>query len=136
MFKTKTITIKTTGFCDIINITDQALDFVKKSGVKEGLFLVFIPGSTAGITTIEYEEGLILDLKEIFEKLVPSNKVYHHDKKWGDGNGFSHVRASLLGPSLVIPIQNGNLSLGTWQQIVVCDFDNRPRVREVILMVR
>lgn len=136
MAKTKILTLHTAGFCDIINITNQVLDFIKESGIKDGMLLVFISGSTAGVTTIEYEEGLIQDFKEIFEKLVPSNKVYHHDKKWGDGNGFSHIRASLIGPSLVIPIQNKSLGLGTWQQIVICDFDNRPRKREVFLMAK
>lgn len=132
----KTIIISTKGFCDLVNITDQAADFVRKSKIKEGFLSVFISGSTAGVTTIEYEEGLVQDFKETMERLVPSNKTYHHDTKWGDGNGFSHIRASLLGSSLMIPIKNGNLMLGAWQQIVVCDFDNRPRNREVVLVAK
>ena len=88
-------------------------------------------GSTAALTTVEYEPGLIKDLKELAEKIVPSNRRYHHDDRWGDDNGFSHLRASLFGPSLAIPIEQGQLSLGTWQQIVLLDFDNRPRTREI-----
>jgi secondary thiamine-phosphate synthase enzyme len=103
--------------------------------ISRGLVSLFVSGSTAALTTVEYEPGLIKDLKEFFEKLVPSNRRYHHDDRWGDDNGFSHLRASLLGPSLQVPIANRRLVLGTWQQIILVDFDNRPRTREVLLQI-
>jgi secondary thiamine-phosphate synthase enzyme len=129
------IKISTKGFCDIINITKQVEDIIVESDIKNGTVVVFVKGSTAGVTTIEYEEGLIKDFQEMMERLIPQNKEYHHNKKWGDGNGASHIRASLLGPSLSIPLEEGELALGTWQQIVVVDFDNRPRQREVLVQV-
>jgi secondary thiamine-phosphate synthase enzyme len=103
--------------------------------MRNGLVTVFVPGSTAGITTIEYEPGVVEDLKKAIERLAPQNIHYDHDARWGDGNGFAHVRASLLGPSLTVPFQEGNLLVGTWQQIVLVDFDNRPRNREIIVQV-
>lgn len=126
-------TLKTKGFCDIINITEIVNDFIKKRNFRNGAVLIFVPGSTAGITTIEYEQGVIGDLKELFEKVAPQNANYKHEEAWHDGNGFSHVRSALLKPSLVVPIENGNLLLGTWQQIVLIDFDNKPRERKIIL---
>jgi len=127
--------ISTRGFGDLIDITKQVADIVFGSGVKEGIVTVFVAGSTAGVTTIEYEAGAIKDFQEMMERLVPQDIDYHHNAKWGDGNGFSHIRASLLGPSLTVPIDDRELVLGTWQQIVVVDFDNRPRKREVIIQV-
>jgi secondary thiamine-phosphate synthase enzyme len=135
MIKNREITLSTKGFCDIINITEKVSDFVSKSKIKDGIVVVFCAHSTAGLTTIEYEEGILTDLKELIEKLVPQDKSYHHDKTWGDGNGFSHLRACLINPSLVVPILDGKLVLGTWQQIVFCDFDNRPRERKVIIQI-
>jgi len=132
---TKKLTEKTQGFCDIIDITAKVQDQVQKEKIQKGLATVFVSGSTAALTTIEYEPGLIQDLKELVEKLIPSNKRYHHDDRWGDDNGFSHLRASLFGSSLQIPIDSGRLLLGTWQQIVLVDFDNRPRTREVVVQV-
>ena len=132
---TDSASFHTKGFCDIVNITDNVRDFVKKQDIKEGNVTVFIPGSTGGITTIEYEPGLLQDLPEFFEKIIPSNTGYHHDKTWGDGNGFSHLRAALIGPSLSVPVTGGNLTLGTWQQIILIDFDNRSRNRNVIFQV-
>jgi len=126
-------TLATKGFTDIIDITPQVKDQLQKSGVKEGLACIFVAGSTVGVTTIEYEPGLIEDLKRTFEKLVPQDEKYAHDKKWGDGNGFAHVRASLLKSSLSIPVEKGRLLLGTWQQIVLIDFDNRTREREILV---
>ena len=126
---------QTKGFCDIIDITDQVQDIVNKSEIKQGICLIFVPGSTAGITTIEANANLEEDLKEILEVVAPQNKKYHHDEKWNDGNGFSHVRATLIGPSLSVPILDGQLTLGTWQQIVLCDFDNRSRDREIVVEV-
>ena len=131
MTENKIIKIDTKGFNDIINITDYALDFV--SEFEQGLLNVFVQGSTLGITTIEYEEGVVQDLKDAISRIAPDDIEYLHNIKWGDGNGFSHVRSALIGPSITVPIHRGNLRLGTWQQIVVIDFDNRPRKREIYL---
>jgi secondary thiamine-phosphate synthase enzyme len=135
MVKTGTISLNTKGFSDVLDITDKVAGIVKHSGIKNGLVTVFCPGSTGGITTIEYESGVIHDLQKAIEKIIPSNIPYEHDKRWGDGNGFSHVRAALLKPSLTIPLVKGNLTVGTWQQIVFIDFDNRGRNREIIIQV-
>lgn len=129
------ISKKTKGFTDIIDITDDLQEFISKSNVKEGLITAFIPGSTGAITTIEYEPGLLTDLPEFLEKIIPQNRSYHHDKTWGDANGFSHLRASLLGPSLSVPIKNGQMIRGTWQQIIFIDFDNRPRKRDIFIQI-
>lgn len=126
---------ETQGFCDIINITPKVQDQVERERFQRGLVSLFVSGSTAAITTIEYEPGLIQDLKEFLEKMIPSNKKYHHDDRWGDNNGFSHLRASILGPSLQVPMVAGKLQLGTWQQIVLLDFDNRPRRREILIQM-
>ena len=131
MTENKIIKIDTKGFNDIINITDYAIDFVSK--FEQGLLNVFVQGSTLGITTIEYEEGVVQDLKDAISRIAPDDIEYLHNIKWGDGNGFSHVRSALIGPSITVPIHRGNLRLGTWQQIVVIDFDNRPRKREIYL---
>ncbi len=132
---TKKLFEKTEGYCDIIDITAKVQEQVQKENIQRGLASLFVSGSTASLTTIEYEPGLIEDLKEFLEKFIPSNKKYHHDDRWGDNNGFSHLRASLLGPSLQVPIDNGQLLLGTWQQIVLLDFDNRPRRREILVQL-
>lgn len=132
---TKKLFEKTEGYCDIIDITAKVQEQVQKEKIQRGLAALFVSGSTASLTTIEYEPGLIEDLKEFLEKFIPSNKKYHHDDRWGDNNGFSHLRASLLGPSLQVPIDNGQLLLGTWQQIVLLDFDNRPRRREILVQL-
>ncbi len=132
---TQSLEEKTRGFCDIIDITQKVQDQVKREKIGRGLVSLFVSGSTASLTTIEYEPGLIKDLKELLERLIPSNKTYHHDERWGDNNGFSHLRASLLGPSLQVPIQGGRLLLGTSQQIVLLDFDNRPRTREILIQM-
>ncbi len=127
--------LQTKGFNDIIDITSQVSKAVKDSKIKEGICLVFVPHSTCAITTIEYEEGLIKDLKRALEIVAPMNENYEHCKKWGDCNGYAHVRAALMKPGLAIPVENGELVLGTWQQIVLIDFDNRAREREVIVKV-
>jgi secondary thiamine-phosphate synthase enzyme len=127
--------ISTKGFCDIIDITERVKEVVEKSGVKEGICIVSSPGSTIGITTIENEPELLKDFKELMEKLVPSDKKYHHDSVWGEANGFSHLRSSLIKPFLTVPVENGKLILGQWQNLVLVDFDNRPREREVIVKV-
>ena len=127
--------IKTEGFDDVIDITPKVESAIGKSNISNGIAAIFVPGSTAGITTIEYEPGVVEDLKKAIERLVPQNIHYNHDARWGDGNGFAHVRASLIGPSLSVPIVAGDLQLGTWQQIVLIDFDNKSRTREVCVQI-
>lgn len=121
----------TGGFTDIQNITEEVESALRRSGLTHGIAVVSVPGSTAGITTIEFESGAVADLKEAIDRLVPEGETYAHDARWGDGNGFSHVRAALMGPSLSLPFREGTLVTGTWQQIVLVDFDNRPRHRRV-----
>jgi secondary thiamine-phosphate synthase enzyme len=133
--KTSKLTETTQGFCDIIDITAKVTAQVRDAEIDDGLVALFVTGSTASLTTIEYEPGLVEDLKELVEKLIPSDRRYHHDDRWGDDNGFSHLRASLFGPSLQIPIARGRLLLGTWQQIILLDFDNRPRTREIVVQL-
>lgn len=135
MVVTSKIGIQTRGECDLIDITDEVSREVSGSGVNSGTVTVFISGSTAGVTTIEYESGVLSDLQAMWERLVPWDMAYQHDRRWGDGNGHAHVRAALLGPSLVVPFTDRHLHLGTWQQIIVADFDNRPRSREVVLQI-
>jgi secondary thiamine-phosphate synthase enzyme len=135
MIYSETIPLSTKGFTDIIDITDRVDSVVGHSKIKDGLVTVFCPGSTGSITTIEYESGVLRDLQMAIEKIVPSNTPYEHDKRWGDGNGFSHVRAALMKPSLTIPLIKGRLGLGTWQQIVFIDFDNRKRERNLIVQI-
>ena len=125
----------TTGKTDLVDITREVSLRVRESGIAEGSVLIFVPGSTAALTTIEYESGVIEDLKKAIARLAPENLPYRHDARWGDGNGYSHVRAALLGPSLTIPVIAGKLVLGTWQQVILCDFDNRPRKRQVIVQI-
>ena len=129
------IALNTKGFSDVIDITSKVVSILERSGAKNGLITVFCPGSTGAVTTIEYESGVLKDLQWAIEKIVPSDIPYEHDKRWGDGNGFSHVRAALMKPSLTIPIIEGKLTLGTWQQIVFIDFDNRQRHRNIIVQV-
>ncbi len=133
MIKNKIIKFETKGFNDIVDITKEATDFA--SEFTEGLLNVFVQGSTLSVTTIEYEEGVIEDLKNAISRIAPEDIEYIHNLKWGDGNGFSHVRSAILGPSISIPINEGLLRLGTWQQIVVIDFDNRPRSRKAFLSI-
>lgn len=133
--QSKKIIQKTAGFCDIIDITASLQDLVEKEKMQRGHATLFVSGSTAALTTIENESGLVQDLKEFVERLIPSDRRYHHDKRWGDDNGFSHLRAALFGPSLAVPIENGRPLLGTWQQVVLMDFDNRPRTREITVQL-
>lgn len=123
----------TTGKTDIIDLTPQINEGLRKSAILSGAATLFVPGSTAGLTTIEYESGVIHDLKKAVERMAPEDLFYEHNERWGDGNGYAHVRAALIGPSLHIPIVEGHLTLGTWQQIVLLDFDNRPRTRHIIM---
>ena len=131
----KPIHKKGTSDTDLVDITDEVAAVVRESGAHSGIAAVFVPGSTASITTIEYESGALADLKRAIERLAPRDMHYDHDARWGDGNGYSHVRAALLGPGISVPIRDGRLALGTWQQILLCDFDNRPRTREVLVQI-
>ncbi|HOD11923.1 MAG TPA: secondary thiamine-phosphate synthase enzyme YjbQ [Candidatus Omnitrophota bacterium] len=125
--------VKTKGAGDFVDMTSQLQDHLAKSGLVQGQVTVFVVGSTAAITAFEYEPGLVQDMKAFYEKTIPSNISYAHDETWGDANGFSHVRAALQGPSLVIPFAQGQYVLGTWQQIVLAEFDHKPRQRTVVL---
>jgi secondary thiamine-phosphate synthase enzyme len=129
------INVNTTGKTDIIDLTPKVMETVAGSASLNGVLTLFIPGSTAALTTIEYETGVINDLKDAIERMAPEDLPYEHNERWGDGNGYAHVRAALIGPSLHIPVVEGQLTLGTWQQIVLLDFDNRPRKRQIILQV-
>jgi secondary thiamine-phosphate synthase enzyme len=135
MIFSETISLSTKGFCDIIDMTHHVIAVLERSGMENGLLTVFCPGSTGAVTTIEYESGVLKDLQRAIEKIAPSNIPYDHDRRWGDGNGFSHVRAALMKPSLTIPLIKGRLALGTWQQIVFIDFDNRRRDRNILFHV-
>jgi secondary thiamine-phosphate synthase enzyme len=135
MIFSETIPLSTKGFSDIIDITDRVDTVIGRSRIENGLVTVFCSGSTGAVTTIEYESGVLKDLQKAIEKIVPSNILYEHDKRWGDGNGFSHVRAALMKPSLTLPLVKGGLALGTWQQIVFIDFDNRRRERNILVQV-
>ena len=135
MVVTKKISSQSKGHGDIIDITPPVAQQVSEAGVNSGTVTLFVTGSTAGITTIEYEPGLISDFQEMWSRNIPGNIAYQHDRRWGDGNGYSHVRASLLGASLVIPFNEKRLTLGTWQQIIVVDFDNHPRSRQIVLQI-
>lgn len=132
---TRSIRLRTNGETDLVDITAEVGESVRDSGISSGIVTVFIPGSTAGVTTIEFESGAIQDFREAIERIVPRGIRYHHDARWGDGNGYSHVRAALQGASLTVPFSSSELLLGTWQQIIVVDFDNRPRTRDVILQI-
>jgi len=132
---TKSFAISTEGFNHIVDITNEVQEILTNTNLNEGNALVFVPGATAGITTIEFEPGLLKDYPEFMESIIPSQKEYHHDMTWHDGNGFSHVRAALQGASFQVPFNHGQLMLGTWQQIILIDFDNRSRNRQVIVQI-
>jgi secondary thiamine-phosphate synthase enzyme len=132
---TRKINLKTKGSGDLVNITETISRLVHDSNLKNGSVTVFNVGSTAAITTFEFEPGMIKDMQELYEKLVPSDQHYHHDDTWGDANGFSHLRAALQGPCLTIPFEDRALLLGTWQQVVLAEFDNRARQRKVVVQI-
>ena len=132
---TERIIYDTSGNGDFRDITGDVAGSLAKTGLRTGYVLVFVAGSTAGITTFEYEPGLVADVKEFYQKMAPTGKHYHHDDTWGDANGFSHLRASFTGPSLTVPFERSKLLLGTWQQVVLAEFDNRPRHREIIVQI-
>ncbi|MBM4443917.1 MAG: YjbQ family protein [Chloroflexi bacterium] len=135
MVESRQIKIRTNGNCDIVDITGQVAGEIEGSRIDSGIVTLFAVGSTAGIGTIEYEPGLVADFKACWERLIPSRVDYQHDRAWGDGNGHSHVRASVLGPSLTVPFSGKRMMLGTWQQLVYVDFDNRPRSREIAVQI-
>lgn len=135
MIKTNSISLSTKGNTDIIDITEKVSRLIEESEMKTGVVTIFVPGSTGGLTTVEYEPGLIKDLKEVFEELYPYRKDWAHNATWGDGNGASHIRASMLGPSLTVPFVDGEMTLGTWQQIIFIDFDVRARTRKLIVQI-
>lgn len=129
------ISFVTKGDCDIIDITKKVESIVTESGLSTGLCTIFCPGSTCAVTSIEYEEGLLKDFPEAMERIAPQHAKYEHDKRWGDGNGHAHIRASVVGPSFIIPFIGKKLTLGTWQQVVFIDYDNRPRNRNLEILI-
>jgi secondary thiamine-phosphate synthase enzyme len=133
--ETFSFTLISKGNCDIIDITNKVQEIISGNNFIEGSALIFVPGSTAGITSIEYEPGLLKDYPEFFDRIIPQNKNYHHDNTWHDGNGHSHIRASLQGASFTVPFKNKSLILGNWQQIIFVDFDNRSRNRKIIVQL-
>jgi secondary thiamine-phosphate synthase enzyme len=133
--ETKQLSIHTRGEGDILDVTGSVAEAVAETKLKNGIVTVFVPGSTGALTTIEYEPGLLKDFPNMLERIAPKNLVYEHEKRWHDGNGHSHVRASLIGPSLTIPFANGRLTLGTWQQIIFMELDVRSRARNLILQI-
>ena len=133
--RTAMINIDTTSGTDILDLTEHVMAIVSESGIADGLLVVFTPGSTAGVTTIEYESGAVEDLRSALECIAPVDGDYEHNLRWGDGNGYSHVRGALVGPSLTVPVVAGRPDLGTWQQVILCDFDNRPRSRKVRIQI-
>lgn len=135
MIRLHYIEIDTLGRNEMVDITDEVRGIVSQSEITDGQVLIFVPGSTGGLSTIEYEPGLIKDLPELMERLIPEKKYYHHNETWHDGNGHSHLRATLVGPSLTVPFENRRLILGTWQQIVFLEFDNKPHRRKIAVQL-
>ena len=135
MVKTGSIELSTRGNADVHDITAQVAQVVKSSRIKNGTVTVFCPSSTSALTTIEYESGAVSDLQRLFNEIIPADREYAHNARWHDGNGHSHIRAALLGPSLTIPFVEGSLTLGTWQQVIYVDFDVRARHRELVLQI-
>ena len=135
MVHSDTFEVSTKGFGDVIDVTAQVVASVEKSGIRNGIVCIANPGSTAGITTIEFEPGAVADLQAALEKLAPANARYRHNETWDDGNGFAHLRSALVGASQAFPVKDAAVALGTWQQIVFLDFDNRPRRRKLVVTV-
>jgi len=133
--KTSSLTLSTRGEADVHDITDELARLVGESGLHAGTVTIFCPSSTSGVTTIEYEPGAVADLRRLFDEIIPPERAYAHEAAWHDGNGHSHVRAALLGPSLTVPFVAGRLTLGTWQQVIYVDFDVRPRRRELVVQI-
>ena len=135
MVVTRNFTFSTESDTDVVDITKDVSDIVRESGVNDGIATIFVPGSTGALTTVEHEPGLVQDLKDCFERVAPRDHYYHHEERWHDKNGDSHVRASLVGASVTVPFRDGRLCLGTWQQLVFLDFDVRSRERELIVQI-
>ena len=135
MIESKRIRFQTEGHGQILDMTDQVSDALRASGIRSGLVTLFTPSSTSALTTTEYESGTIYDIQQLFDRIAPPDLEYRHNQRWGDGNGHAHARHALLGPSLTIPIIEGQMTLGTWQQIIFVDFDNRPRSRTLVLQM-
>jgi secondary thiamine-phosphate synthase enzyme len=135
MVKTEEIKFDSKGYCHIVDVTEQISEKISSSGINSGTVTIFTPSATTGLTTIEYEPGLLQDVPEFMEKILPSDVSYKHDETWHDGNGFSHMRAALIGPDITVPFTDGRMHLGTWQQIVFLDFDNRNRSRRLVLQI-
>jgi secondary thiamine-phosphate synthase enzyme len=135
MVITKEIKLQTKGHCDIQDITRQVTEVVRGTGLSDGVVTIFTPSATSGLTTIEYESGALADLERLLDEIVAPGREYQHNLRWGDGNGHSHVRAALIGPSITVPFVAGRLTLGTWQQLIFLDFDNRSRSRRLVVQV-
>jgi secondary thiamine-phosphate synthase enzyme len=135
MVKTTSISLNTHGNADVHNLTDEVASAIRKSAIRSGTVTIFCQSATSALTTIEYESGCISDLRRLFDEIIPLDREYAHNARWGDGNGHSHVRAALLGASLTIPVVGGEMTLGTWQQIIHVDFDTRPRQREIVVQM-
>ncbi len=135
MVVTKYISVNTRGDTDVVDVTDECRDILRSAGLQNGTMTVFNPGSTGSVTTIEYEPNLVKDIKEALEIIAPRDKTYAHGQTWHDDNGSAHIRATLMGPSVSVPFVAGDLTLGTWQQIVFCDFDTRPRKRRLVVQL-
>jgi secondary thiamine-phosphate synthase enzyme len=135
MVITQEIRLNTKGHCDMHDITRQVAETIRETKLANGIVTVFTPSSTSGLTTIEFESGALADLERSFDELVPIDRDYRHNMRWGDGNGHSHVRAALTGPSITIPFVGGRMTLGTWQQLILIDFDNRSRSRRLVVQV-
>jgi secondary thiamine-phosphate synthase enzyme len=135
MVVTQRLSLHTQGHTDFHDITPKIATIVEESGMKAGTVTIFCPGSTGGLTTIEYESGVMVDLRQVLDEVVPPGRDYQHHRRWGDDNGSAHIRAALVGPSLTVPFADGSLTLGTWQQIVFLDFDTRPRARNLVVQV-
>lgn len=131
----ESLEFSTRGHTDVVDVTERVRKAVEESGLRDGTVTVFVVGSTAAVTTIEYEPGLVHDIRQVLDRIAPAGQPYRHHDTWGDDNGHAHLRASLIGPSVTVPFSDGRLALGTWQQIVVIDFDTRPRDREVRLQM-
>lgn len=135
MVITNELRLNTKGNCDIHDITPQVAELAGAAGLNDGIVIVFSPSSTSGLTTIEYESGALTDLERLLDEIAPQEREYRHNLRWGDGNGHSHVRAALIGPSITVPLVGGRLTLGTWQQLIFVDFDNRSRSRRLVVQI-
>lgn len=135
MVITDELRLDTGGNCDVLDITDRVADHVRESGLHAGVATIFCPGATGSLTTVEYESGVLADIRQVLDEITPPNRDYRHHQRWGDDNGCSHVRAALIGPSLAVPFVDGDLTLGTWQRIVFLDFDTRPRSRRLVVQI-